>query len=88
MAIFLKHGDIRGAATKSNRREWLEVESFSFSMEGPAASAAAGGGAARNAHRSVYSGYDLVRLADCATPVMLEVALKECHLGVFWNVVQ
>lgn len=69
MSIFMKHGDVQGSVGETAHVGWADVLSISLGIDHDA-SASTG----MLSSGAIYSGYDVVRLADQATPLLMSHA--------------
>ena len=68
-AAFMKLGDIKGEATDSSHKDWINIESFSFGVSQPAARAT---GATRRRGVAVPQDVTIIKQLDRATPLILQ----------------
>ncbi|MGF1461684.1 MAG: type VI secretion system tube protein Hcp [Maricaulaceae bacterium] len=71
MGIYLKHGDLKGAATLEDHEAWIDVSSFQWGVEVPTAQK----GQAQVGHR-VYSSFVVTKEVDSATTGLMRCAAK------------
>lgn len=67
----MKHGDVTGAVSHTQHIGWIDVLSFNLGMEN---AVSIGTGRISGTGRALYTGYQLVRFADEATPMLMAMA--------------
>jgi type VI secretion system secreted protein Hcp len=76
---FIKIDGIQGESTDSKHKDWIEVESYSYSVTQPISmTASSSGGAA--AERVQFGTIYFTKLADKATPKLFEFACGGKHI--------
>ncbi|MEM0929695.1 MAG: type VI secretion system tube protein Hcp [Pseudomonadota bacterium] len=69
MSIFMKHGDVTGGVAETPRMGWADVLNVSLGIDHDASTATGS-----LAGAAIYDGYQVLRLADTATPQLMAMA--------------
>ena len=74
MAIFLKYGDLKGEATASTHKDWIEIQSVQWGV-GRGISSGVGGASKREASAPSVSEITVTKTFDASSPLLLKEAL-------------
>jgi type VI secretion system secreted protein Hcp len=74
--MFLQVGDIRGEATAKGYESWIEVLSWSWGASNPTT---VGAGTGLSAGKVTVSDLSLMKVADSATPRLIDAVAKGVH---------
>jgi len=78
--VFIKIDTIPGESTDDKHKDWIEVQSFSHSINQPSSATGSSCGS-RAAQRADFSDFSVVKEVDSATPKLAQACVNGEHIG-------